>query len=357
VIVTLVFGSVGAFLFLTRQYEPSRVAVVITAPGFEDWAAGAQAEIGMEEVRGDVAVDYDVYTTTSSQEAETQMKSIAAAGTHLLILAIGIDMGDAVLSAAGEYPQQKFGLIGANLPGDNIASASFVADQGSFLAGVLAAFMAAEDEYSGIIGVLGAVETDPTISELVDGFVAGVRAANASYNLGVQLLANEYLGSYNNTALAESRIYSKYVADNASVMFTPVRASMPGIRAGLETVNQSTYFSWNPIGRLPLVIAAETNLDWYGNPQPEVAIGPSWITTSVVPRSDLAIYDIVNATLWDEYDRVGGVQAVYNLANSGVNITGFRFSSTYVVPISGFADAFQFYQNWIIANGTYPIVP
>ena len=284
------------------------------------------------------------------------MRDIAAAGTHTLILAIGRDMAAAVQSASTQYPGQNFALIGANVAGDNVASVSFELGHGSFLAGILAAFLASQDSYSGIVGILGAVEGDATIDELIEGFLEGVEVANATYGLGVTLLEPEYIGSFNNSALAESMIYSQFVVDNASVVFTPVRASMPGIRAGLETVNQSRYYQWNPIGRNPLIIAAETNLDWYGNPSPEVAIGPSWIVTSIVPRLDLAIYNIVNKTLWDEYDTVVGHET-YGLSGGLVNVTNFRFSSTYVYTMTDFSAAFNHYHDWILTNGTYPTYP
>ena len=54
--------------------------------------------------------------------------------------------------------------------------------------------------------------------------------------------------------------------------------------------------------RQPLVIAAEGDQDYLGLPDTSTRIGSSWIITSVVPRSDLAVYDVINATLWGLFE-------------------------------------------------------
>jgi basic membrane lipoprotein Med (substrate-binding protein (PBP1-ABC) superfamily) len=180
---------------------------------------------------------------------------------------------------------------------------------------------------SGIIGILGSVEADTTVEGIIAGFIHGVEHANATYNLDVTLLPTDYVGSYNDSATAELMAYSMFspLQGNATVVFAPVRASIMGVRTAMERAN-TTYFS-DIGGREPFVIAAEGNQDYLGNPDIEIATGPSWIVTSVVPRSDLAVSRVINATLWFEFP--GGVTDPYNLANMGVDLsdlTQFRSS-------------------------------
>jgi basic membrane lipoprotein Med (substrate-binding protein (PBP1-ABC) superfamily) len=76
----------------------------------------------------------------------------------------------------------------------------------------------------------------------------------------------------------------------------------------------------------PFVIAAEGNQNYMGNPNIEIATGPSWVVTSVVQYSDLAIYRIINATLWGEFtgnsDYGGEIASTFggNLTNNGVGL-------------------------------------
>jgi basic membrane lipoprotein Med (substrate-binding protein (PBP1-ABC) superfamily) len=61
---------------------------------------------------------------------------------------------------------------------------------------------------------------------------------------------------------------------------------------------------------------------------PVSPVAPSWIATSAVSHTELAVFAILNATLWNEFP--GGQQFQYNLANGGVNITTLLYSSTYI---------------------------
>jgi hypothetical protein len=111
---------------------------------------------------------------------------------------------------------------------------------------------------------------------------------------------------------------------NATVIFAPVRASIMGIREAMVLAN-TTWF-YNMPGREPFVIAAEGVQDFIGLPDINTRVGYSWVLTSVVPRSDLAVYRIINATMWDDFPTLQAQSPlIYNLANGGVNLTNFEF--------------------------------
>jgi len=327
VIIVIVCGSVGGLLLMTNPYEPSKVAVIVMDPGFGDLSMADNIRLGMTTVGYDVAIQYYIpeVLPTSVSEAQQIMNDLAATGMYSLIIAIGADMHSAVQAVANLYPAQKFGLIGASINADNVASATFASEQASFLSGVLAAFQAAEDEYSGIVGILAAMENDATINPLINGFIQGVEAANSTYNLNVTLMDTEFIGAWNDTTTASTIIYRMFAVDNASIIFAPVRASIIGVRLGVLQAAVTVNFQ-SPM-RSPLIIAAEGDLDYYGCNNPEIPTAPTFITTSVVSRTDLAVYHMINMTLWDEFE---GTLETYNLANGGVNITTFLYSSTYI---------------------------
>jgi hypothetical protein len=104
---------------------------------------------------------------------------------------------------------------------------------------------------------------------------------------------------------------------------------------------------------MPLVITAGTDLEYYGLPDINVLSGESWIVTSVVPRSDLALSRIVNATLWDDFP--GAVAFKYNLTNRGVNITSFTYSQTYIQDFDVMIGRIKLYQAEIIAGTIDPL--
>ena len=329
IIVIMVFSAVGGFIFLTNQYVPSNVAVVVINPGFGDRSMADQAYEGLGLVQ--VVVDYDIRVAADLTDLQNILGTIAQRGDHDLILVIGSEVGlaSAVTTVATEYPNQRFGFIGGFIDLPNVASATFAYNQASFLAGALAAHLAVDNvNRTGVVGIIGSVEEDSTLQEMINGFLEGLDYANQTLQ-SVTLLPIEYVDSYNDSATAEELAKDMWNPEsgNASVIFAPVRASIMGIRAAMEYANV-TWFC-NITNREPFVIGAEADQRYLGNPNILVANGPSWLVTSIVPRSDLAVYRVINATLWGtlmggrNYARIPlGESAAEggNLANNGIGL-------------------------------------
>lgn len=352
VIVIIVFGTVGGILLISNPFEPNSVVLVGLAPGRGDLSATDQAWEGMLEIAGDIALDIEIPDEFPETIAEARilLDGYAAAGRYELIIVLGRDLVPTLEDVADDYPTQRFAVVGGQAIGDNIVSATFAIEEAAFLGGALAAFLAADDEDRKNIGIVQAFDNDPDINAMIDGFLMGVDVANSTYNLNVSLIDIWTINSYNNTALARSYVYSAFTTHQASILFTPVRASMPGVRLGMEDANVTLYWQ----DRMPLVIAADMNLDYLGLPNPEIAFGRSWIATSVIARSDLVIYDFINLTLWDEFP--GGIHfhygldpSDYGLETAYVNVTDFEFSNTYIM--GSWVNTTKDYQAAII-NGT-----
>ncbi|NHJ13819.1 MAG: BMP family ABC transporter substrate-binding protein [Candidatus Thorarchaeota archaeon] len=323
VIVIIVFGAVGGLLFITNQYESSRVAVVTMNPGWGDMSRADQLRDGLELRSAAVLYEWiDPPETTS--EANTLIDNLAASGRYILIIAVGQELTDAVDSAAVAYPNQKFALIGDTIETrNNVASVGFAMEQGAFLAGVTAATVAAGDP-GHLIGVLGTVETDDAANVLIAGFRQGVMYANESLGLSspVFLTENRWVGSFNDSETAYDMTYEYFTVTNVSIIFAPVRGSIVGVREAIIAANHTLIENYT--FRDPYVIAAENNLDYYGLPNLSVSSGRTWITTSVIATFDEAAYNIINQTLWDRFTPGADI---LGLANGAVNITEFRWTS------------------------------
>lgn len=335
VIIGIIFGGVGAAILFAAPYEPSRVAIVMMTPGFGDMSKADTIFEGMETIGHDISIQYfhpdPLPTSVSEAREDLEYYASAPVGYYDLIIAVGQDLAPVLQTVATGHPDHKFAMIGAEVDLANVVSATFQSQEAAFLAGVVAAFMA-DDQRNTInspndaqIGILGAVD-DEVINVLIDGFIQGVQAANETYDLNVTLLEADYVGSWNNSLTAEGMIYTMFVADKVSVIFAPVRASYHGVREG-ATRAQATFGGLEMLRR-PIVIAAEGNLDYFGTANPDIPVDPSWIVTSAYDRTDWAIYEMINKTLWDQFQ--GDQTLEYNLTNGGCNITDFTYSSTYV---------------------------
>jgi basic membrane lipoprotein Med (substrate-binding protein (PBP1-ABC) superfamily) len=338
IIVILVFSGVGSYVFLTNQYVPPDIAVVVVDPGFGDLSMADQVDLGLHELAGDVVVNYDYRTATSQANAQAILEELASSGLYELIIVIGSDLADEVQTVASNHLSQNFGFIGGSVSASNVISAVFSEYEAAFLAGALAAYVSVGNTIrSGVVGIIGSVATNPVVQQLIAGFKQGLIYANTTASLNVKLLPERYVGSYNDTVEATTLAYNMFNPynpnGNATVIFAPVRASILGIRDAMVQANNS-WFDTMP-GREPFVIAAEGNQDFLGLPDIETRSGYSWVLTSVVPRSDLAVYRIINATMWDDFATLqADSPLVYNLANGGVNLTNFEFINEAWTPLT-----------------------
>ncbi|TFH00197.1 MAG: BMP family ABC transporter substrate-binding protein, partial [Candidatus Thorarchaeota archaeon] len=288
IIVVVVFSAVGGFIFMTNPYVPAKIAVVTMEPGFGDLSVADQILTGLEELAGDIVVDYEYFTATNQAETQTILETISTSGVYDLIVVIGGELVDELQTVAANHLNQKYAFIGGLVVADNVFSTTFLQHEAAFVAGALAALVSVGDENrtgTSIVGIIGSVATDPVVSSLIAGFKQGLVYANTTYNLTVTLLPDAYVGSYNDSATAQTLATDMFDPEdgNATLLFTPVRASMQGIRQAMLYANQTWYVNASE-SRQPLVIAAEGDQDYLGLPNINTRVGSSWVITSIVPR-------------------------------------------------------------------------
>ncbi len=358
VVIGIIFGGVGVMIMVAAPYQPSVVGVVLMAPGFGDMSMADTIEAGLHLLQSDSSVEYAFPDPLPTNVAGAQewLTTFAKRSDIDLVIAVGSDLTSAVSNVAQLYPDKKFALIGGSVTLNNVASAEFESQEAAFLGGVVAAFVANSQPYfgttkhTGEIGILAAMQ-DREMTTLINGFIQGVEAANETYNLNVTLKDPVFLNSWN-TSEAQNKTYNMFVDDGMSIIFAPVRASYWAVRAGMLQAQNEFVANITQKFRMPLVIAAEGNLDYYGTANPEIPVAPSWITTSVWDRTDLAIYRVINLTLWNKFP--SGEYIDYNLANGGVNITNFLYSSTYIPDaLNSAIDSYT----QLIVNGTIFVDP
>jgi basic membrane lipoprotein Med (substrate-binding protein (PBP1-ABC) superfamily) len=347
IIVVVVFSAVGGFIFMTNPYVPAKIAVITTEPGFGDLSMADQVLTGLEELGGDIVVDYEYFTATDQADAQTILETQSASGAWDLIVVIGGDLVDELQTVAANNPNQKYAFIGGEVVADNVFSTTFKQHEGAYLAGALAALASVGDENrtgTSIVGIIGSVDDDPVVTALVAGFKQGLEYANSTYNLTVTLLPEVYVDSYNDSDTAETLATDMFdpTDGNATVIFAPVRASMSGIREAMLYANQTWYVNASE-SRQPLVIAAEGDQDYLGLPDTSTRIGSSWIITSVVPRSDLAVYDVINATLWGLFE---GASLEYDLDEDVYDPNAEEFVAGVAITNSDFINL-EWIPQWI----------
>ncbi len=135
VIVIIVFSAVGGALFLTTQYEPPKIAVVMVNPGLGDRSLSDQTYEGIERLSGDIVVeteiiimDLNIDTPAGRTEAADEISALARTGGYQIIVVIGHRLSTVVEAVAPDFPNVKFALIGGYSDLGNVASATYTTE-------------------------------------------------------------------------------------------------------------------------------------------------------------------------------------------------------------------------------------
>lgn len=144
--------------FITPQKLGDKGPIDLAYSGFEK--GGKEFGIEMQTVEA------------NKGEYEESVRAMAQKG-YDLIIALNPDLLDAVDRVAPDFPNTKFGMIIAEADHPNVTSVLSKEQEGSFLAGVLAASMSK----TGKVGFLGGVD-NPEINRFYAGYQQGAKAIN-----------------------------------------------------------------------------------------------------------------------------------------------------------------------------------
>lgn len=215
-------------LAAVAQDEPLRIAVVM--PSTKDDLAWSQALVDsllavQAEMGGEAALEIAI-----SENLWQVPDGIAAVGDYAaqgydIVFVHGTQYGGPLFDLAPDYPDVSFAWgtaadTGADKGLTNIFPYEARAEQGGFINGILAALLTK----SGVVGVVGPVPAGDALL-YIDGFRAGVSAANATFGLGVQVPVI-YTGQFGDTAGAAEAART-HIAAGADIL-TGSAQQVPG---------------------------------------------------------------------------------------------------------------------------------
>ena len=138
---------------------------------------------GLNKAKDEFGVDLKLVDTGNrALDYEEQFANLAKDGQYDLIFVMGWELVDALQKASASYPNQRFVFIDGVLDSPNMIYANFAEEQGSFIAGALAALIEAKGpEFEKIgdgkaIGFVGGRDI-PVIRNFLGGYEQGAKAA------------------------------------------------------------------------------------------------------------------------------------------------------------------------------------
>jgi basic membrane protein A and related proteins len=200
----------------TGAEERIKVGLITDLGQLNDRGFNQLAFQGLKRAQRELDVDGRVLESRSASEYVPNMTTLARQG-YDLIIGVGFAQGDAIDSAARQFPDTRFLIIDVdqaslkNKP-DNVVGMLFREEEVGYLVGYLAGLQVARDEGPDVVGSVGGFKEPP-----VDRFIAGYQAGAEAAAPGVKTL-NGYSQDWDDQAKCKELALNQ-IAAGASVVF------------------------------------------------------------------------------------------------------------------------------------------
>ena len=155
-----------------RVEDRFTVGIMLPDVGLGDQSFADLAVAGLMEARDELGILFDYRELGNETRYEKGILELVEE-EHDLIFAVGYSLQEDLEKVAKANPAQQFVLIDAESDVENIHSITFKENEGSYLAGALAAMTSK----TGKIAFLGGM-VDPVIEKFEKGFTEGAKATN-----------------------------------------------------------------------------------------------------------------------------------------------------------------------------------
>jgi basic membrane protein A len=270
------------------------LGMVTDVGGLGDRSFNDSAYRGLVRAHADLGAYVQVLQSRSA--ADYQPNLIALTNLHFgMIYAIGFLMSLDLEQVAKENPTQRYAIVDAVVDEPNVVSITFREQDGSFLAGALAAMVSKTHH----IAFLGGQDI-PLLRKFEAGYIAGAREIDPQIRVDVK-----YVGSFDDVA-AGQELSNILFNGGADIIYAAAG------KAGLGTIDAVKARNGD------FVIGVDSNQD---------ALAPGKILTSMVKKVDVAVFDVAKS-LHSGRPMTGHV--VFGLKDGAIGLTDFRYTKQYI---------------------------
>ena len=281
------------------QADDFRVGLILDKGGKDDKSFNAAGYEGVNRAKKELGIQFKYVEAMDDAGIESTMRSFAQKKFDIIV-AIGFAMADPMKKVAPLFPDSKFAIVDAEVPGANVRSLLFEEHQGSYLMGAIAAIASK----AGAIGFLGGMDV-PLIRRFQMGYEAGAKKVNPK----IKIITN-YIGvtseAWNNPAKGKELALSQF-NQGADVIFAAAGASNYGLFDAAQDKKK-------------LAIGVDSNQNW---------VKPGFVLTSMLKRIDLAVFDAIKDTKEKKF--LGGVRR-FGLADHGVDYALDKYNEKIFTP-------------------------
>ena len=204
--------------------EPLKVALVV-ADAFGDRSFYDSSKEGLDNLAADAGIE-PITIECNGENHATQIRNAADAAD--VVICVGWEFYD-VETIAPEYPDVKFIWIdnATSEPVENVLNITYAQNEGSFLAGYIAAAMSE----SGVVGAVGGEDAD-TINDFIVGYEQGAKYYAEINDAEIEVVHN-YANTYTDPAVGKECAIALN-DEGADVIFQIASATGDGVFEAAE---------------------------------------------------------------------------------------------------------------------------
>lgn len=279
------------------QSSVSKVTVgMVTSGSLGDNGIFDLAAAGLERAKQELDIEYKILEGKQDPSLYFNLLQTAAESYGMVLVNPGYQFSEPLKQLAPKYPRTIFVYMDgvSDVEGPNIVSMATMDNEGSYLAGVLAAGMTTASGVEGInedklVGMVGAID-----APVINNFLAGYKQGAASEDPGVTVNVL-YAGAFDNPAKGKELAASLFDL-NADVVYNVAALTGQGV----------------------LQAAKETGRYAIGVDVDQCATQPGAVLASMMKRFDNTTYLMVKA--FAEGVLQGGHVYAYGLKDGGVEL-------------------------------------
>ncbi|MBP6492228.1 MAG: BMP family ABC transporter substrate-binding protein [Clostridia bacterium] len=230
VVFTSVFAGCGSKEAPAEEAAPSDALKVVCLlnGNLGDKSFFDSANQGMEMIKEQLGADTKVVEMGFDNTAwESTLYEFADSDYDVIIVGT-YQMQELLAKVAPEYPDKKFIIFDSEVAADNVYSITFKQNEASYLAGALAAQMAADPAKTNGLGKIGIVTAMdiPVLNDFVVGYIQG-----ATDTVPGTTVAVSQIGDFADTARAKELATAQYNSGVSVCMHAAAQAGLGVIDA------------------------------------------------------------------------------------------------------------------------------
>jgi basic membrane protein A len=274
------------------------VALVIAQGGLGDQSYNDLAYAGFQKALKETGLEgKPVESKDVVAQASDILRRASDAGFGLVV-DLEYTHGEPMLDVAKDYPDTKYVILNQVRDAPNIASVIFQEQEGSYLAGLLAALVTTDTSIKGInpepvIGVIGGAKS-AGIDKFIAGYIEGAKAGNPNVDVKVA-----YSNNFGDPAIGLQMTKAMF-EQGADIVYQVAGGTGMGV---IQAAKEAGHYA----------IGVDTDQD---------GIAPGAVLTSMVKRTDVADDTVVNNYADGKLE--GGKVITLGLKEGGVGLSDMK---------------------------------